>query len=117
MKLKKEYIHSGRNKLTNMKYEMKIQYDKKKDLKNVIEKSYFEDNNGKLKGKKHHLKIDKKDPIYLMLKGLNNMTIRLTNEDLIDGCVRFVVDEQDNHINLFPCSIYCIIENEKYSFY
>ena len=52
-----------------------------------------------------------------MLKGLNNMTIRLTNEDIIDGCVRFVVDEHNNHINLFPCSIYCIVENEKYIFY
>ena len=100
-----------------MKHEMKIEYDKKKDLKNVIEKSYFSENNGKLYGQKHCLKIDKKDPIYIMLKGLNNMTIRLTNEDIIDGCVRFVVDEHNNHINLFPCSIYFIVENEKYIFY
>ena len=100
-----------------MEYEMKIEFDKKTELKNVINKSYFiEGNNGKL-GKKNHLKIGKKDPIFIMLKGLNNMTIRITNEDLIDGCVRFVVDEHANHINLIPCSIYCIVENEKYSFY
>ena len=38
-----------------MKYEMKIEFDKKTELKNVINKSYFiEGNNGKL-GKKNHL--------------------------------------------------------------
>jgi hypothetical protein len=45
------------------------------------------------------------------------MTIRITNESIIDGCFRFVVDENDEEINLIPCSIYCIFENEKYSFY
>lgn len=101
-----------------MKYEMKIEFSKKKELDNIIKKSYFDNNNGKLCGNSQHLKIDKKDPIYIMLKGLNNMTIRITNEEIIDGCMRFVVDgEHENHINLIPCSIYCIIENEKYSFY
>lgn len=97
---------------------MKIEFDRGKELENVIKKSYFSDeNNGKLCGKKSHLKIDKKDPIYIMLKGLNNMTIRIINEEIVDGCVRFVVDEHETHIHLFPCSIYCIIENEKYCFY
>ena len=96
---------------------MKIEYDKKKELESVIKKSYFSDNNGKLGSKRSHLSIEKKDPIYLMLKGLNNMTIRITNESIIDGCFRFVVDEKDEEINLIPCSIYCIVENEKYSFY
>jgi hypothetical protein len=100
-----------------MKYEMKIEIDRKKELKSVIEKSYFDENNGKLCGKRYSIKIDKKDPIYIMLKGLNNMTVRVTNEELIDGTARFIVDEDDNHVCLIPCSIYCIVENEKYSFY
>ena len=100
-----------------MKYEMKIEFDRVLELKNLINKSYFENNNGKLNGKDQYLKIDTNDPIYLMLKGLNNMTIRITNEELIEGSARFVVDEHINHINLLPCSIYCIIENSKYSFY
>jgi len=100
-----------------MKYEMKIEINRSEELKEIIEKSYFENNMGKLSGKKFHLKIDKEDPIYIMLKGLNNMTVRITNENLIDGCSRFVVDEHEDHINLVPCSIYCIVENEKYSFY
>lgn len=100
-----------------MKYEMKIEFDKKNELKKVIESCYFDDNNGKLRPCDSHLTIGKNDPIYIMLKGLNNMTVRITNEELIDGCSRFVVDEKENEIKLIPCSIYCIIENNKYSFY
>lgn len=100
-----------------MKYEMKIKFEKSDELKEVIEKSYFEDNVGKLRGKKYHLVIDNEDPIYLILKGLNNMTIRILNDDLIDGCSRFVVDEHESYINLEPCSLYCIIDRDKYSFY
>ncbi len=100
-----------------MKHEMRIEFERKNELKSVINKSYFVDNNGKLVGQKHRLKVDKKDPIYIMLKGLNNMTIRIINEDIIDGCARFVVDEHPTFVYLYPCSIYCIIENDKYSFY
>ena len=100
-----------------MKFEMKFEIDRTSELKELIEKSYFEDNVGKLRGKKYHLKIDNSDPLYIVLKGLNNMTIRITNEELIDGCSRFVVDEHVDYINLQPCSIYCIIDNDKYCFY
>ena len=40
-----------------MKYEMKIEFDRKKELENVIKKSYFSGENGKLCGKKTHFKI------------------------------------------------------------
>ena len=96
---------------------MKIEFSKKNELKKVIEDCYFKDNNGKLRPCNSHLYVSKDDPIYFMLKGLNNMTVRITNDDLIDGCSRFVVDEKESGINLVPCSIYCIIENDKYSFY
>jgi hypothetical protein len=97
---------------------MKIELDKKKEIESVIKKSYFSDgNNGKLNGKDNQLKISKKEPLFIMLKGLNNMTIRVTNQDIIDGCMRFVVDESDQGVYLIPCSLYCIIENQKYSFY
>lgn len=97
---------------------MKIEFDKKKELESVIKKSYFSDENGKLCSKKTFLKIEKKDPIYIMVKGLNNMTVRITNQEIVDGTVRFIVDDtHENYIHLIPCSIYCIVENEKYSFY
>ena len=100
-----------------MKYEMRIEYENKSELNEVINKSYFTDGNqGKLLTK-DNLRIPNEDPVYIMLKGLNNMTVRVTNEDLIDGCSRFVVDEHADHINLIPCSNYCIIEDGKYSFY
>ena len=101
-----------------MKYEMRIEFPKPLEIKNVITKSYFDnDNNGKLSKSRIPLKVEKSDPIYLMLKGLNNMTVRITNEELIEGCFRFVVDEHKDYVNLIPCSIYCIMENKKYSFY
>jgi len=101
-----------------MKYEMKIEFSDKKQLKDLIDKCYFEDNNGRLRNKDGHLVINKKDPLYIMMKGLNNMTVRITNSQLIDGCSRFVIDETDPELcRLFPCSIYCIMDSGKYSFY
>lgn len=101
-----------------MKYELKIEFTKNEELKSLIEKSYFETGTkGKLVGQKESLKIQKEDPLYIIFKGLNNMTVRLHNHDLIDGSLRLVVDEHDWGVNLYPCSIYCIVEEEKYSFY
>lgn len=101
-----------------MKYELKIEYKDKSQLDQVIKKSYFEDGSkGKLIGQKISLKILKDDPLFIVFKGLNNMTAKILNEDLIDGSVRCVVDENSEEIKLFPVNPYCIIEDEKYSFY
>ena len=101
-----------------MKYELKIEYKDKSQLDQVIKKSYFEDGTkGKLIGQKSSLKILKDDPLFIVFKGLNNMTAKILNEDLIDGSVRCVVDENSEEIKLFPVNPYCIIEDEKYSFY
>lgn len=97
---------------------MKIDFNKKEELKKLIEQSYFKSGSmGKLAGKKYSLSIKKDDPFYIMLKGLNNMIVRLYNHELIEGSLRMLVDEHDWGVNLFPCSIYCIVEDEKYSFY
>lgn len=101
-----------------MKYELKVEFNKNNELKNSIQKSYFEDGNlGKLSSKKESIKIDKEDPLYIIFRGLNNVIVRISNSDLIDGVMRFVIDEHDLGVNLIPCSIYCIVEDEKYSFY
>lgn len=100
-----------------MKYELKIEIRDSKKLRSVIEESYFDEKNyGKIT-KKVPFIIDKDDPLYIVFKGLNNITIRITNEELIEGSIRFIVDESSDVINLFPFSTYCIIENQKYSFY
>lgn len=101
-----------------MKYELKIEFKETNQLKEIIESSYFEDGTlGKLVGKKAHLSIDKDDPLFIVFKGLNNITAKITNQEIIDGSMRCVVDENDEHINLFPINNYCVLEQEKYSFY
>lgn len=101
-----------------MKYELKIEFKDNQQLEEVIQKSYFEDGTlGKLVGKKSFVTIKSDDPLFIVFKGLNNMTVKLINESMIDGILRCVVDEQDEIINLFPINNYCIVEDQKYSFY
>jgi hypothetical protein len=101
-----------------MKYELKIEFKDNQQLEEVIQKSYFEDGTlGKLVGKKSFITINSDDPLFIVFKGLNNMTVKLINESMIDGIMRFVVDEQQENINLFPINNYCIVEDTKYSFY
>ena len=101
-----------------MKYELRIEFYKNEELKKLIDQSYFEAGTmGKLLGQKYSLAIQKEDPLYIIFKGLNNMTVRLHNTELIEGSMRMVIDEHEWGVNLFPCSIYCIVEDEKYSFY
>lgn len=97
---------------------MKIEFKDDEQLKNVIDQSYFQDgNNGKLIGKKSYVSINEENPLFIAFRGLNNATIKLINEKLIEGSLRCVVDESQNSINLYPINNYCIIENQKYSFY
>ena len=101
-----------------MKYELRIEFDKNEELNKLINQSYFESNQmGKLLSQKYPLVIQKEDPLYIIFRGLNNMTVRLHNSELIEGSMRMVIDEHDWGVNLFPCSIYCIVEDQKYSFY
>lgn len=101
-----------------MKYELKIEFNNNSELKSLIEKAYFESGNmGKLSGQKESLKIDKEDPLYIIFRGLNNAIVRIHNNEMIDGSLKLVIDEHEWGVNLFPCSIYCIVEDEKYSFY
>ena len=101
-----------------MKYELKIEIKYKNQLTQVIEESYFKTGTqGKLVGKQSSIKIDKEDPLFIVFKGLNNMTAKILNDELIDGSVRCVVDETEEVISLYPVNPYCIIEDEKYSFY
>lgn len=101
-----------------MKSELKIEYNHPKQLEKVIKKSYFEDETiGRLVGKKDYLEIDEENEIYPLVKGLNNMTIRLFNEEVMEGTCRFIIEEEEN-IKLYPISMFCIIDdNKKYSFY
>lgn len=100
-----------------VKHEIKVELSDSTKIQQIIEKAYFEEGfKGKILGKKHFLTIDESDEInYTIFKGLNNATVKITNE-IIDGSMRFMVDETEGEVRLYPISIYCVKE-EKYSFY
>lgn len=101
-----------------MKYELRIEFRELNQLESLIKSSYFEDgNNGKLIGKKGYVTINNEDPLFIIFKGLNQITVKLTNDDIIDGIMRCVVEEYPEEIKLYPINNYCIVEDKKYSFY
>ena len=105
-----------------MKNEIKFEYNDSKKLENLIQKSYFKnDQKGKLLGKKNYIEVvaDKDDVTHTIIKGLHNITVKLTNDNLIDGTMRFIIDESNqDKIKMYPISIYCILSPEKkYCFY
>jgi hypothetical protein len=102
-----------------LKHEIKVDISKTEELVNIIEKSYFEEGfAGKIMGQKHYLTIDESDDInYSIFKGLHNATVKVSNEEVIDGTLRFIVNEENGDIRLYPASIYCIREEDRYIFY
>jgi hypothetical protein len=104
-----------------MKSEIKVEFNNKKVLDELIQKAYFESNqNGKLAGQKNYIELtpEVEDIVFTIVKGLHNATIKLSNNDIIDGSLRFIIEDIDDKVKLFPISMFCIIdENKKYSFY
>lgn len=103
-----------------MKSELKLEFKNKETLKEVIQKAYFNDGqNGALKGNKNSILISESDDVlHTILKGLDNLTVKLENEELIDGTFRFLVEEKGKEINLVPISLYCITtEDGRFSFF
>lgn len=101
-----------------VKHEIKVDFNETETLTSLIEKTYFEEGlMGKIVSKKNFITIESTDEVnHELFKGLNNATIKMYNE-AVDGSIRFLVDESDGDIKLYPISIYCIKENERYSFY
>jgi hypothetical protein len=102
-----------------VKHEIKVEISNTEQLKTIIEKAYFEEGfAGKILGKSNYIVIDESDDInHSIFKGLHNATVKVTNEEVIDGAMRFVIDEDSEEIRLYPISIYCIKEDDKYIFY
>jgi hypothetical protein len=100
-----------------VKHEIKVEISNTEEIQNVIEKAYFDEGYmGKILGKKYYLLITEEDSVnYTIFNGLNNATVKITN-DIIDGSMRFIVDESNGEVRLYPISTYCI-KDEKYSFY
>lgn len=102
-----------------VKHEVRVGLSNTNEIQELIQKAYYEEgDHGKIMGKTHYLVIDESDDInYTIFKGLDGATVKVVNEDLIDGVMRFMVDETQEEIRLYPISIYCIKEHDKYSFY
>jgi hypothetical protein len=104
-----------------MKSEIKIEFSNQKELKKIIDKAYFEEGYlGKLLKNNNFVEITPEidDILYTVIKGLNNATIKVTNNELIDGSCRFIVDDTGENPKIFPISMYCIVDdNKKYIFY
>ena len=96
-----------------MKHELKIEYKDTKTFSAFIKETY---DNGILTTKNSKMKFEKNSNIYSICKGLSNHTIRLTNDELIEGSLRFSIQEENDTIYLYPCSIIYEMEGNKYSF-
>jgi hypothetical protein len=102
-----------------VKHEIKIELNKTEEIRKIIELAYFKEGfGGKILGKKHFLSITKDDDVnWTIFNGLHNATVKVTNDEVIDGTMRFLIDESENDLKLYPISIYCIKEEERYIFY
>lgn len=102
-----------------IKHEIKVEFANSEILKTLINKAYFEQGYmGKIMGKDNFIKVDESvdDVAYTIFKGLNSATAKITNE-IIDGSMRFMIDETQGEVRLYPISIYCIEEDGRYIFY
>jgi len=103
-----------------VKYEIKVELSKTEEIQTLIEEAYFRDGfGGKIIGKQHFLSITPEDDInWSIFSGLNNTTCKILNDEVIDGTLRVLIDEQNqNEIRLYPISVYCIKESDRYIFY
>jgi len=102
-----------------MLYELKLEFEDKNKLNDLIKKTYFSNElSGRLKkSDKTFLTLDKDSSLYIILKDMNNSTVKIFNNDVMIGNLRMVISETDKNIKLYPCSIYCIVEDGKYSFF
>ena len=96
-----------------MKYELKIEFKDTKLFIDYIKKAY---KNGILSDRKQKFTFDNTTSTYDLCKGLDNIAVRLYNEEVIDGTLRCIVVEKEKEISVYPCSLYCDYENNKYSF-
>jgi len=96
-----------------MRHELKTEFKDTKTLLQFIKKCY---SNGVLIDKNQKMAFEKESHINNMCKGLTNLTIRLWNDEIIDGTIRFIIEEYGEEVFLHPCSIIYEMENDKYSF-
>ena len=96
-----------------MKHEIKIEFKDTKLLLEFIKSTY---NNGNLSDRTKKLDFDKDTQVFTLCKGLSNHTVRFWNDDIIDGSLRLIIQENKDSVSLYPCSIHYEMDNDKFSF-
>ena len=97
---------------------IKFDYSETKQLQNLIEEVYFNENNGKLCETNKKVLILKEDNFYhKLLTGLEGYQVKIRSVEIIDGSLSFDLKEEENLVTLIPTSKYCIKKGGKYSFY
>lgn len=96
-----------------MKHELRFEFKDTKLLSSFIELCY---NDGILTDKNKKMTFDKTSHIYNLCKGLSNLTVRIWNDEILDGTMRLIIDDTINEVSLYPCSIVYVMDNNKYSF-
>ena len=102
-----------------VKHEIKVEMKSTESLSELIERAYdIKDGNGTIKGNRHTIGVcpDNDTELHGILTGLHMSTIKVINNDIIEGNLRFMVFEEGSSITLSPISIYCMKE-EKYIFF
>lgn len=102
-----------------VKHEIKVEMKSTQSLSDLIEMAYdIKDGKGTIKGNRHALNVcpNNDNELYSILTGLHMSTVKVTNNDIIDGNLRFMVFEEGTSITLSPISIYCLKE-DKYIFF
>ena len=103
-----------------IKHEIKLDCCASEPIKAIIEKAYFKEGlAGKIQGNQNYISLTEEmdEVAYSVLKGLHNATVKITNGDVIDGSMRFLVDESNGDLRIYPISIYCYEEDGKFCFY
>jgi hypothetical protein len=103
-----------------MRHEIKVEFPNNEVLSSLIKKAYFEEGSmGKIIKKDFFIPVTEESDVVLhtIFKGLNNATVKILNPEVIDGAMRFLIDETSGEVRIYPISIYCIKENDKYIFY
>jgi hypothetical protein len=103
-----------------IKHEIKLDCCATEQLKSIIEKAYFQKGlAGKIQGNENYISITEEidEAAHSVMKGLHHATVKITNAEVIDGSMRFMIDESHGEIRIYPISIYCYEEDGKYCFY
>lgn len=102
----KEYLH-------------KIEFTDTELLKDKIDKLY--DNEvycGFLSSDDKKIILTQNDADYITFKNMDNIPVKIYNDELFDGYMKMLVKQYDDHIDLIFLSFYCLkYEDNFYDFF